>query len=283
MANGSEQVRAPYGGASRSDAAAQQALFALNNERPQEAERLAGEILKADPRHSQALHILGYALLMQGRCQDAITSLEAAARGRHDPEIDMQLAIALRRVGRRDDALSRLKRAIKRRPPFPMAFHELGCLFVSLERYDEAIDVLSRGVEVAPMMPDLSIELGYVFLRRRDCAKAKIAFARALDISPSSYDALFGMAQSHQLLGENEMAAEYFRHCLRIRPDDAGLWLNLGHCLLQLGQSEAGYRCFCTAARGDPKQFGKALTSLTASGRGRFWLKPSAAAQFLKR
>jgi hypothetical protein len=47
-----------------------------------------------------------------------------------------------------------------------------------------------------------------------------------------------------------------------------------------MGEVEAGYDCFRTAARGDPKRYGKALTSLAASGRGRLWLKPSAAARF---
>jgi hypothetical protein len=50
---------------------------------------------------------------------------------------------------------------------------------------------------------------------------------------------------------------------------------------LQAGEVEAGYDCFRTAARGDPKRYGKAITSLAASGRGKLWLKPSAAARFL--
>jgi cytochrome c-type biogenesis protein CcmH/NrfG len=67
-----------------------------------------------------------------------------------------------------------------------------------------------------------------------------------------------------------------------VRPDDAGTWLNLGHCLLELGQREPGYDCFRTAARGDPKRYGTALTSLASSARGKLWLKPSAAERFLR-
>src|SRR4029077_2669544 len=106
----------------------QQAVFALNAKRPQEAQRIAEQILKADPQRAQALRILGGALLMQDRAADAVASLEDAARALRDPEIDTLLAIALRRIGRTEDALSRLKRAIKRRPPFGAAFHELGFL-----------------------------------------------------------------------------------------------------------------------------------------------------------
>jgi len=282
MANGPGHPMAPGGGVGRGDDALSRAMFALNSQRPNEAERIAGEVLKADPRHARALHIFGCALLMQGRASDAIAPLETAARGRHDPEIDTQLAVALRQTGRHDDALARLKRATKRRPPYAAAFRELGSLLVEMERYDEAIEALGRGLEVAPMISDLSIQLGYIFLSRRNCADARVAFARALDISPGSFTALYGMAKAHQEVGECQTAAEYFRRCLTIRPDDAGLWLNLGQCLLEFGQRDAGYECFRTAASDDSKRYGNALASLVRSGRGRFWLKPSAAERYLQ-
>ena len=117
-----------------------QAKFALNANRPQEAQRIAERILKSDPRRAEALHILGCALLMQDRVAEAITPLEDAVRTLRNPETETLLAIALRRMGRNEDALSRLKRAIKRRPPFGAAFHELGYLLFSMERYSEAIE-----------------------------------------------------------------------------------------------------------------------------------------------
>jgi tetratricopeptide (TPR) repeat protein len=281
MANGTGHPTSTAGGAGRGDDALQRAVYALNNQNPSEAQRIAGDILKAEPRHAQALYVLGGALLMQGRAEEAITSLETAARGRHDPAMDTQLAIALRQAGRPDDALARLKRTTKRHPAFAPALHELGRLLVAMERYDEAIEVLSRGVEIAPMMPQLSIQLGYALLSRRMCVEAKVAFARALDVSPGSADALFGIAKAHRKLGENEAAAEYFQRSLMSKSDDQAAWLSLGHCLLELGRSEAGIECFRAAARGDPRHYGNALSSLVASARGRFWLKPSAANQFL--
>jgi tetratricopeptide (TPR) repeat protein len=259
-----------------------QATFALNAERPQEAERIARHILKTDPRRAPALHILGGALLMQDRAADAVASLEDAARALRDPETDTLLAIALRRIGRNEDALSRLKRATKRRPPFGAAFHELGFLLLSIERYNEAIEVLSRGQELLPMMPELSILLGNVFLRCRNFPNAKICFARALDISPNSLDAMYGLAVAHWRLCEYQTAADLFRRCLMSNPDDVSTWLGLGHCLLELGQSNAGYDCFRAVARRDPRHYGSALAAVVTSGRSRFWLKPSVAERFLR-
>ena len=260
----------------------QQAILALNAQRPADAQRIAEEVLRRDPRQTRASHILGCALLMQNRPAEAIAPLQAAARGRHDAEIETRLAMALAQSGRESEAVTQLKRAVKRQPPYAPAFHGLCTLLAVMERYDEAAVALRRGAEVAPMMPDLSIALGNVLLQRKDHTGAKAVFRKALAIAPASADALFGIGKAHYDSGENETAAEYFRQSIRSRPDDYNAWLHLGHCLLNLGQRDDGYECFRTAARGDARRFGRALSSLVASGRGRAWLRPSEAVRFLR-
>jgi tetratricopeptide (TPR) repeat protein len=282
MASGPGYPNVRGGFAGQGDDALQRAVLALDRDRPQEAERIASELLKANPHHTRALYVCGCARVMQGRAAEAIAPLEAAAGGRNDPEIDTMLAIAFRRLGRNEDALRRLKLATKRRPPYAGSFHELGSLLVSLGRDEEAIKAFRRGLEVAPMMPALSVQLGQIFLRQRNCAEAKAVFVRALEITPGLPDAQFGLAKAYQEVGESAAAADYFRRYLVGKPHDRGAWLLLGHCLLELGQLDAGYDCFRTAARGDAKGYGRALTSLSAAGRGRFWLKPSDAERFLR-
>lgn len=264
------------------DEAVRFALGALNAGRPDEAARIAGDVLKREPRHAGALHASGAALLMMGRGKEAIAPLQEASRTRNDAEIDTQLAIALRQAGRADDALVRLKRAVKRKPPYPMAFHELGYLLFTLKHHDKAADVLRRGIDVAPMVPALSVQLGHVQLARGDRRAAKAAFARALSLNPGHGDALFSLAMAHAEDGEYEAAAALFRQCVMARPDNAGAWLNLGHCLLGLGQRDAGYDCFRAAARGGGNNYGMALGALAKSGRGRLFLRPSAAQQFMR-
>jgi tetratricopeptide (TPR) repeat protein len=270
------------GGANGGDEALQRAMFALNSARPADAERIAADTLKTNPRSVPALQVLVNALLMQNRIADAIAPLEAAARGNHDPQIETMLGIVLRQAGRVEDALSWLKRAVKRRPPHAPAFYEFGCLLSFLNRDDEAFEAFNRGLDVAPLMPQLSVQLGYVLLRRKRYAQAKAAFARALNNSAGSPEALYGLAKAHQAVGDNVAAAGYFRQCLMSRPNDADMWLHLGYCLLDLGDRAAGYECFRAATRGDPQNYGNALSALVKSGRGRFWLRPSVAAQYFR-
>jgi hypothetical protein len=49
------------------------------------------------------------------------------------------------------------------------------------------------------------------------------------------------------------VAADYYRRSLSLTPTTPHV--DLGKCLLQLGQIEAGYDCFRTAPRGDPKRY----------------------------
>src|SRR5215211_5034229 len=161
---------------SGADAELQWAIGALNHGRPDEAERFARNVLAAIPQHAKALHLLGCALLQQNRAAQAVAPLERAARALQDPAVETQLGIALREIGRTDDALARLRRAIKRRPAHPEAFHQLGFLLFSLDRADEAITVVEHGLALAPGAVELPILLGVIHHGRRDHGKAKAAF-----------------------------------------------------------------------------------------------------------
>ncbi len=261
--------------------ALQRAAFAAQNGHPLDAERIAGEILTANAGHPEATRILGYALLMQGRADEALAPLEKAARTSRNPEVETQLAIALRHVEKNDKALLWLRRAIKRRPPFAPAFHELGYLLYILKQPDEAIEVLRQGTAVAPMMPEMWIQLGFVCNFANDRAGAANAFSRALAINPVHPDAVQGLTSVLMHRGDYGQAAELFKRAIAANPDDALARIGLGNCMLELGQEDAAYACL-RAGVGKGAQLHTALKAILSSGRGRFWLRPSEAAKFLK-
>ena len=222
---------------------------------------------------------LGYALLMQGRAEDAIAALEPAARRRHDAEIDTQLAIALRRAGRPDDALARLKRATKRNRLMRRHSTNSAACLRPWNAIDEAIEAFQRGLDIAPMMPEFSIQLGHAFLQRRQLHRCQDRLcAGAGDFAGFSRRAVrYGHSASGA--GESETAAEYFRRCLMMRPNDGG------H-LAQPRTLSAGARPARCRIRVLPRGARAAMQSAMAArclrwrrrARGRFWLKPSEAA-----
>jgi Flp pilus assembly protein TadD len=272
----------PSGHRNANDQALERALLALRMQRPDEAGRIAADVLKANRGNARAAQVLGQALLMQNRAAEAIVPLERAARRSGDPTIETLLATALAAAGRRDEALDQLRRTTARRPPFAPAFLEHGGQLAKIGRFDEANAVLESGLAFAPDSVELRMELGFLHLKRNDRAKARAMLSQALAAAPERSDVLPALAKVMALDGEYAAAADLFRRALGLRPDDAMSRNNLGLCLLELGERDTGEASLRAAARGAPHMAGLAVTSLASASRGRFFLKPSAAAKFLR-
>jgi cytochrome c-type biogenesis protein CcmH/NrfG len=162
------------------------------------------------------------------------------------------------------------------------AFQELGILLSSMRRFDEAEAVLKRGLEAEPTSVELSLDLGTFYIVRVDAKNAKIAFARALANSPRNPRALHGFGVALLFEGETERAVERFRQVLAIQPGHPSAQLDLAHCLLQLGRPDDAVAGLRAMVRSAPQHYGKALKTLVSASRGRFWIRRSAAAKFLK-
>jgi Flp pilus assembly protein TadD len=272
----------PRRSANVNESALQQAAFAMHGGHPEDAERIAGEILRRNPRDPQAAHIYGYALHLQGRDEEAIAPLERAVQQNQNPVLETQLGIALREIGRVDDALTRLGRAIDRRPPFPPAFLEYGSLLLQLGRREEAIAILEQGLTLAPNFAEMLVHLGSAYAARGEKAKATEVFARALVTVPNDPNSLFELAYLMKISCCFAQAAELLKRVLAIDPSDGVARMALGICLLESGTTEAGLDYLSQASKSGTKMFGQTVNALASAGRGRFWLKPSAAERFLK-
>ncbi len=275
-------------GVARSAAAndvVERATAAIEQGRPAEAERILRDHSSKRPLPPDALHELGRALLAQNRSDEAIAPLERAARHLPDPVVETNLALALNDSGRKDEAVQWLEQATSRQPPFAAAFYELGVLLLSLGKSDEAEAVLQRGLEAAPpaVVVELSMVLGGLYLNRADWDNAKMAFARALVNAPGHPGALHGFGAALMEEGDYVRAAERFRQALAKDSTDFQSRLSLGACQLELGRQDEGLASLRAAVCTTPSAYPMALKIVVTSARGRFWLRPSAAAKLLQK
>ena len=264
------------------DEALNAASLALRTQRAPDAERLVRDVLTSDAGNVLAAKMLGQALLMEGRPRDAIDPLHMAARGAEDAETETLLGRALSSAGRSEDAVEPLRRAITRRPAFPLAFLELGDLLGQLGRLEEGVAVFEEGLALAPDAVVLRIGLAYLHLGRNDRAAARALFAQVHAAAPQRRDAMIGLADVMRLDGDYASAAGLIRRALEQRPDDAATRIRLGRCLLEIGEREAGEQALRTAARGAPQLGWEAILALAASPHGRAFLRPSDAVRFLQ-
>jgi predicted Zn-dependent protease len=262
-------------------AAIEAAEQALRIGRPDEAERLARQVLKSERVNVLAGRLLGTALLMQDRPAEAVEPLQRAARRSGDPAIETLLARALAGAARTEAALTQLRQATSRRPPLPQAFLELGDQLAALARFEVAAAAYEAGLALAPEAQVLRVGLAYLRLRLGDRARARALFEAVRAAAPDRRDAQVGLAAVLAQDGAWAEAAELYRAALEARPDDAATRIELARSLLEMGQREAGEAALRIAAGADPRLTGQAALALAATPRGRLFLHPSAAARFL--
>jgi predicted Zn-dependent protease len=262
--------------------ALERAAAALRAHQPDEAERLADYVLKSNRGHPLAAKLLGQAKLVKGEPTAAIEPLRRAAARSPDAETETLLARALHLAGRTDDAVTELRRAVTRRPAFPLAFLELGDRLGELGRTDEAVAVFEEGLALVPNAAVLAVGLGYLRLARNERGPARALFEQVRAAAPGRYDALSGLADTLVVDGDYAGAAALYRQALAMRPDDAMAQLALGKCLLELGQRDAGEAAVRAATRGGTQGQWEAVHALAATPHGRVFLRPSDALAFLR-
>ncbi len=142
--------------------------------------------------------------------------------------------------------------------------------------------MLEDGLALSPAAHDLRMELGQLHLRRNDRAKARALFLEVQAAAPERHDVLPALAKVMAMDGEYAAAADIYRRALGLRPDDAVTRNSLAVCQLEMGEREAGEASLRTATRDAPQMAGQAINSLASSSHGRFFLRPSAVAKFLR-
>jgi tetratricopeptide (TPR) repeat protein len=257
------------------------ALLAFGAQRHDEAERLARYVLASSPDDVVAAQVLGHSLLQRGRAIEAIDPLQAAAGRSNDPAIETLLAKVLAAAGRRDEAIDRLRETTVQRPPFPLAFLELGDQLAAAERFDEGLAVFENALALIPNAPILRMGLGYLHLKRNDRVQARHQFLQVRVSEPQRHDAIVALAKVSALDGDYAAAIDLYERALGLRPHDPVTRVELGKCQLEMGAREAGEASLREASRSGSQVEGLAITALATASRGRFFLRLSAAQTFM--
>lgn len=264
------------------DQALQQAAQALRMQQFMRAEQLAAGVLKSNRSDRNAVLILGHALIAQNRHDEAIESLEKAARRASDAEIETLLGAALCASRRSPDGIEQLRRTAARRPPYLPAFQELAGQLAKAGLLNEAIRTIEDGMALAPDSVDLKVDLGRLLLENNERARARDILIVARDAAPGRPDILTELGRILLYDGEYAAAADTFRHALALRPDDALARANLAACLLEIGDRDSGEAALRAVMRGRPHLLGRAVYALASSSHGRFFFSKRAVANFLE-
>lgn len=186
----------------------------------QEAERRYRRVLKAQPRHADALHLWGVAALQQGNAQAAVTRIEQALQvGGPNGDYFANLGSALRALGRYADAAQAFRNALTASPQLAAAALNLGLVLGDLGRWDEAIAALDRARALRPNDAKTHLALGNTLNARHRYEEAIAAYRRALELQPGWPEAQLSLAFALELAGRTEEAAATYEDLIRREPD----------------------------------------------------------------
>src|SRR6516162_6534271 len=129
-------------GSQRNDVAAlfDQAVALFQGGLLAQAKRIARRILADQPKHAQALHLLGVALSQQGNHNEGLQFVDAAVQIEgQSPSIYNSRGNVLAALQRFDQALASFDKAIALKPDYVEAFCYRGLALQELKHFDEAL------------------------------------------------------------------------------------------------------------------------------------------------
>lgn len=197
------------------------ALSALQQGSLEIAERNFKSVLAAQPNHLGVLNLLGIVMLRAGKPEEAERYLQKALKlgSKSDPATLSNYAMALRQLGRKDEALARFDDALVLQPRDPEAWVSRGTVLNDLGRYDEAVASFEKAIALRPDVVAAHYNLGksLALLRRFDRALSACDAAIALkqDFAPAWY----GRSQALKVIGRfQEALAAFGRYLVLVTP-----------------------------------------------------------------
>lgn len=197
-----------------------------------DASRLYNHVLRREPEHCDALHLLGVVAHQQGRDEDAVALISRAiARSPAAPAFRNNLGMALTALGRTREAETAYQEALALAPDFPDAMLNLGNLRAGQGRLDEALTLLEKAVALEPNAPEGYYNLGWARFTAGDRRGALDALNRAVSLGADFAEAHCRVGRVRLSLGDVADAVDCFRRALDRDGDHLGAQHGLLDCL----------------------------------------------------
>ena len=205
--------------------------------RPQQADALCAEVLKAHPDHVPALHLSAAVAFVTERASDGAVLLNRvfSLDPDHAPAL-VTLGDALAVKGEREGAVAAFQQALARRPRDAGLHNKLGVALAELSRFEEAEAAYRRSIELDPGLTRAHFNLAITLTGQARLAEAESAY-RSLIASDPAYRGVW-LNLGNLLVDQNRLdeAVVAYRRALAVDADDPGSLGNLGAALYRLGR-----------------------------------------------
>lgn len=206
------------------------------NVSPQKAVQMAGK-LYTDGKFAQAARV----------CSQILAARPGNADARNI------LGVSLQAMGKGDEAVAELRRAIKLAPRAPNLFANLGEVLRQNGKHDEAVEALEKAIEFDPKNSQALNNLGIISYDRRKFADASDYYRKALEIRPNMAEALNNLGNALRMTGDIDGAIQAYQDALTHREIYPEAYNNLGTLLQQDQRHEEAEHAFRKATAQNPR------------------------------
>lgn len=261
------------------------------------AESLYRAVLRAEPAHAEALHLLGVLTLQTGHAQAAGELIGRSLQiNAQQPVAYLNLSSAQRELKRLQEALASVDRALSMAPDYADALNNRADILVELNRPEEALASLDRALQLRPQFAlalnnrgnalgmlgrteealrcyEQALQLQPDFVRAhnnrgmalRDLGRlheALSSFEQALRFDSNYVLALYNRGNALLELRRYASALESYERVLELQPDDVEALVHRGVALTHLKRYPEAFACFDRALQLRPQ------SPLALNGRG---------------
>lgn len=217
------------------------------------AETQCRQILSADPRQPDALHLLGLIAYQTGRHPLAVDSLRLAVQARPDfADALYDLAAVSCTLGQLGGAIESIRTLVALKagspewtPVLADAHNVLANALMDQGRLAEAVAFYRQGLRLNPDSVALLCNLGNVLNDQGAFDDAAASYRRALELDPNLTAAINNLGNVYQNQGRLADAAACYRRALELAPNFPEAHNNLGNVLIRQGSCDeavAAYR-----------------------------------------
>jgi len=131
-------------------------------------------------------------------------------------------------------------------------WNNLGLAHLDLGRDEEALASLRKAVSIRPDLAGIWINIGWVHVKNGQYEEGISFYREALRIKPDYAEAWYDLGIGYEKSGRFPQAIEAYREATRLDPRYADAWNNLGAVHLKLGQDRRAAEYFRQALRAQP-------------------------------
>jgi tetratricopeptide (TPR) repeat protein len=203
-----------------------------------EAQLYCQQLLATEPNHAPALHLMGLIAFKAGDLDHALAWMARAVAEEPKPDYIASLAATLLKLGRRDEALKALDKAVQLKPDDAALWKLMGDALLELQRFDHALLSFQHVLKLDPRNQDAAYKSGVLLNDVGRFEEAVACLGVCDDVLRNHSPTLQARARAMLGLKRAERSLADSLRANALRPGDADTLNNIGACLQSLGRAE---------------------------------------------